>query len=98
MNTSEKSLFDLMSDLEYVEIELERVRDLLSIFEERMTKDAESLDEGWQAEHFKKRYQASKSLLDTLCIQLTSSIRSMSETTQAGYMLCKSIKAAVQTK
>lgn len=98
MNTSEKSLFEIMSNFEDVEFELERVKDLLSIFEERMTMDVELLDEGWQAEHFKKRYQVSKSLLDTLCIQLTTAIRSMSETTQAGYRISRSIKAAALTK
>lgn len=98
MNTSEKSLFEIMSNFEDVEVELERVRDLLFIFEERMTKDVELLDEGWQAEHFPKRYQVSKSLLDALCIQLTTAIRSMSEITRAGYMLHKSIKAAAQTE
>lgn len=98
MSTNEKSLFDIMTDFEYVEFELERIRDLLSIFDERVSHDVELLNEGWQAEQFKRRYQASKSLLDTLCIQLTKSIQSMTEATRAGYRISKSIKAAAQTE
>jgi len=98
MSTNEKSLFDIMTDYEYVEVELERVRDLILIFDERMTNDVESLNEGWQAENFKRRYRSSKSLLDTLCTQLTNSIKFMAETTAAGYKFSKCIKAATQTK
>lgn len=92
MSTNEKSLFDIMTDFEYIEFELERVRDLLSIFDERMTKDVKLLNEGWKADHFKRRYEVSKTLLDTLFDQLTSSIESMSANTQAGYRICKDMK------
>lgn len=98
MSTNEKNLFEIMSDFESVEVELERIKNLLFIFDERMTKDVELLNDGWQAEHFKRRYQISKSLLDTVCIQLTNSIQSMTETTRAGYSIYKSIKAATQTE
>lgn len=98
MSADKERLFYLLSDLEYVEFDLERVRDLLSIYDGRMTRDIKLLHDGLRAELFENSYRKSKTLMDILYDMLSNSIQAINKTTQAGYELAKIAKASTQAE
>ena len=80
-------LHSLLSDLDDNNVEIERARDMLQLFDEHLDSELEVLrkEKQWATEYFLNRFHLLRSLLDAIEIQLSDTAVSMAETLQKGY-------------
>lgn len=95
-----QKLLDVLSDLEYSLVEIDRTLDLEDLFYERMDRDIQWLSQQneWAAHYLEKRFGPLKSLLDTIKIQLSMTHSAMEKAVDKGYEVTWRIKAAATSE
>ena len=88
MSNEEKSaIFAVLGDLEGNSFEIERVRDMLQLYDEWMENEMESFSSG-RSEMlflFPMRYKMLHSLMDAIQIRLKATLAEMDKNLKAGY-------------
>ena len=96
MSNEEKSaMFAVLGELEGNSFEIERVRDMLQIYDEWMETEMKSFSLG-RSEMlflFPKRYKMLHSLMDAIQIQLKATLAEMDKNLKAGYDISRSGRA-----
>ena len=96
MSNEEKSaMFAVLSEMEYSFIEIERVRDMLLIYDEWMEKELESFGTVHSdlLRQFPSRYKMLHSLMDAIQIQIKATLEVMEKNLEAGYDISRSCRA-----
>lgn len=91
MNTETKhDMFAILADLEDNQVEIDRVRKLLLIYDEQLSEEIRIFDrtEKKIAEHIRGRFDLIQAALDAAIIQLYETESTMKEKLQRGFALC----------
>lgn len=93
-NETKPDFWPIINAVDDCGAELERVRNLLCLYEEHLEREMESLDEEkpWSITCIKNRYPMLKSLLESITAQVCDAITSLSDAADNGAEICREIR------
>ena len=91
-----KEMFGVVSSLEGNSIQLEDVRNLLTVFDEFLLEECSAVNpqELWTCEHFKKRFSLVYSMLCVIIEKFECALNDLDENVSEGYRILREAKRA----